>query len=172
MTPETDTDELKRNTPVSETTPSAKCGECGRIEGRHFAGCSRYGLPSFEELGRVNETNRDNPADASATCAQAEPVDPESEAANPVWDLVIQACAQAWGPGKLVWSQSPTELIVDIINERDEAMQDALRYRFLRVRGCALDGTDAQRDGLVHRCINLDEEIDALTQSDSTGVPK
>lgn len=48
-------------------------------------------------------------------------VDPESEAANPVWDLVIQTCAQAWPAGLLTWNQSPTELIVKLINERDEA---------------------------------------------------
>ena len=39
---------------------------------------------------------------------------------------------------------------------------DAARYRWLRVRGCAIDGTEHQREGLVRRCINLDEQVDAL----------
>lgn len=45
---------------------------------------------------------------------------------------------------------------------------DATRYRWLRVRGCAIDGTDAQRDGLVRRCVNLDEEIDKLASTDGS----
>jgi hypothetical protein len=53
-------------------------------------------------------------------------------------------------------------------DERMEKHRDARRYRWLRVRGCAIDGTDAQRDGLVRRCVNLDEEVDALMASAST----
>lgn len=40
------------------------------------------------------------------------------------------------------------------------------RYQWLRVRGCAIDGTEHQREGLVRRCINLDEEIDSLRAVD------
>lgn len=63
------------------------------------------------------------PSDCAPSTTPQKPVDPESEEANPVWDLVIQTCAQAWPAGLLTWSQSPTELIVKIINERDEANQ-------------------------------------------------
>lgn len=64
---------------------------------------------------------------APSESRQIEPVDPDSEAANPVWDLVIAKCAQAWPPGLLVWNQSPLELITTLINERDDAKADAIR---------------------------------------------
>lgn len=60
---------------------------------------------------------------SARSAIESTPVDPESEAANPVWDLVIQTCAQAWPAGKLAWNNSPTELIVDIINERDQVLE-------------------------------------------------
>lgn len=50
-------------------------------------------------------------------------VDPESEAANPVWDLVVEACQQAWPEKLLGWNNSPTELIADLVNERDRALE-------------------------------------------------
>lgn len=50
------------------------------------------------------------------------PVDPESEAANPVWDLVIEKCHSAYPEREgMQWGESPLELITEIINERDEA---------------------------------------------------
>lgn len=50
------------------------------------------------------------------------PVDPESEAANPVWDLVIAKCHSAYPEREgMQWGESPLELITEIINERDEA---------------------------------------------------
>lgn len=51
-------------------------------------------------------------------------VDPESEAANPVWDLVVEACQQAWPEKLLSWNTSPVELIVDLVNERDRALEE------------------------------------------------
>lgn len=45
--------------------------------------------------------------------------------------------------------------------------EDAERYRWLRVKGVAIDGTDAQRAGLVRRCVNLDEEVDSLRRAES-----
>lgn len=69
----------------------------------------------------INETLLEALRSTPPEALRSEPVDPESEAANPVWDLVIQTCAQAWPAGLLTWSQSPTELIVKLIDERDEA---------------------------------------------------
>lgn len=41
------------------------------------------------------------------------------------WELVIKTCRQAWPVKKKVfYCQCPTELIIDIINERDEAKND------------------------------------------------
>lgn len=50
-----------------------------------------------------------------------------------------------------------------------KAARDAERYRWLRVRGCAIDGSDAQKNDLVRRCINLDDEIDAAMKEASRG---
>lgn len=63
--------------------------------------------------------------------ALGEPLSPDDERANPVWDLVIAACCRAWSD-KRCYSDSPVELIADIINERDELRVDAERYRWLR----------------------------------------
>jgi hypothetical protein len=87
-----------------------------------------------------------------------------------VWDLVIQACAQAWGPRKLMWSQSPTELIVDIINERDEALANARRYLWLN----NTDNFLLQLDGKPVRlkCGDvLDRWIDARLERPGTQRP-
>jgi hypothetical protein len=43
-----------------------------------------------------------------------------------------------------------------------EDARDAARYRWMRVHGAALAGTETFRESLVRRCINLDEEVDAL----------
>lgn len=75
-------------------------------------------------------------------------VDPDSEAANPVWDLVIQTCAQAWPAGKLTWNNSPTELIVDIINARDDALDDVKRLHEEKMK-------------FFERVIELEREIQA-----------
>lgn len=51
---------------------------------------------------------------------RSEPVDPESEAANPVWDLVIAKCHSAYPERQgMSWGESPLELITEIIDERD-----------------------------------------------------
>lgn len=44
-----------------------------------------------------------------------------TDAENAVWDQVVQACSKAWKETPS-WSQSPTELITRIINERDDAL--------------------------------------------------
>ena len=44
------------------------------------------------------------------------------ERENEVWDEVIKTCAQAWD-GNHIYDNSPIELIVDLINERDKARQ-------------------------------------------------
>lgn len=49
---------------------------------------------------------------------------PEVEA---VWDLVVRACQSAWPGEKRGYGQSPIELIIDLINERDEALRSAQR---------------------------------------------
>lgn len=47
-------------------------------------------------------------------------------------------------------------------DERMAYRRDARRYRFLQIHGAALAGTEALNQGLVRRCVNLDEEVDAL----------
>lgn len=49
------------------------------------------------------------------------------QAENAVWHEVIGRCAKAWGKtaADMHWSQSPLELIRDIIDERDEAAAGA-----------------------------------------------
>lgn len=49
-----------------------------------------------------------------------------------------------------------------------ETTEDAERYRWLRIRGAALAGTEALEQGLVHRVGNLDEAIDNLRRADRT----
>lgn len=83
----------------------------------------------------------------SATTA----IDPESEAANPVWDLVIQTCAQAWPARTLNWNTSPTELIVDIINERDAARDTALEEAAVLCDGAGGDAGRAAGPKLAAR---------------------
>lgn len=52
------------------------------------------------------------------------PVDPDSEEANPVWDLVIEKCHSAYPERQgMNWNESPLELITEIINDRDEAVR-------------------------------------------------
>ena len=59
-----------------------------------------------------------------------EPVDPDDERANLVWDLVVKSCARAWkDKSKFYYNECPTELITDIINERDEALQSLATAR-------------------------------------------
>lgn len=85
----------------------------------HLAGlCDK----AADEIERQDRDLAYGQQQAALSETAATPIDPDSEAANPVWDLVIHACAQAWPAGKLAWNNSPTELIVDIINERDEAL--------------------------------------------------
>lgn len=91
------------------------------------AECFRY---------REEEADRDYQADQRAaapseTAKQISPVDPESEAANPVWDLVIAKCHSAYPERQgMSWGESPLELITEIINERDEALKNAGRWRW------------------------------------------
>lgn len=75
------------------------------------------------EIQRICQKQADADTERDALRSASAPIDPESEAANPVWDLVIQACAKAWGPRKLAWNNSPIELIIDIINERDDLLK-------------------------------------------------
>jgi hypothetical protein len=52
------------------------------------------------------------------------------------------------------------------VSAQDDPMSlvltDAARYRWLRVRGVAIDQTESQKRGFVRRCCNLDEEVDHL----------
>ena len=62
-----------------------------------------------------------------------------------VWDDVIEACQAAWPDRKpLVYSDSPTELITEIINERDEAATseaDRVRGWLLHLAGLCVEGS-------------------------------
>lgn len=51
---------------------------------------------------------------------------------NAVWDEVVNSCLRAWPDKRKYYNNCPTELIDDLINERDEARRDSSRYRWLR----------------------------------------
>lgn len=86
----------------------------------------RFPVPQSEDA-----TQSPGPAVAAPQATLSEtamPVDPESEAANPVWDLVIAKCHSAYPEREnMSWGESPLELITEIINDRDEwrAVADA-----------------------------------------------
>lgn len=70
---------------------------------------------------RINKLERSLAAErAKVAELEKRHADAIVEAENEVWDMVIEACHQAWPEDeKVFYNQSPTELIIDIINERD-----------------------------------------------------
>jgi len=94
----------------------AHCRNCGELdESELFA--DSYGSFYCKDTAGFAVTCRGQRDEALAALASKD----EEIEAN--WDAVIGACKQAWPEKeKLTYSQSPTELIIDIINERDEAL--------------------------------------------------
>jgi hypothetical protein len=98
-------------------TLSERMRDMGRIVEPVSYMCSKSFTTMAEEVATLE----------CALTAAREPIEPDDVRANGVWDLVIQTCAQAWdetadGP---TWGQSPTELIVRLIDERDAERERA-----------------------------------------------
>lgn len=56
------------------------------------------------------------------------------------WHEIVKACAQAWPDKNVVYSQSPLELIVQIIDERDEALAKAKQADWQPIEAAPKDG--------------------------------
>lgn len=73
-------------------------------------------------------------------CARAYAAQEGDAREDQIWDEIASVCQQAWPKKTLAWSQSPIELIVQIIDERDALQRrvEALTELLERVR-CAED---------------------------------
>jgi chromosome segregation ATPase len=91
----------------------------------------------------VNEKERLFDEIEAAEAQLAETQKETEIAVNEAWDEVLDALKQAWPDEMLVYDMSPCELIIRIINERDD-VQAQLAEKDRRIRELKADLEDAQ----------------------------
>lgn len=163
-------------------TVTLDCDEKGffRIQVEHAEAADEYvtGEDPADVLNKLMKFDSEHTEEAALPSAEARRIDYGS-----MWgfmrSVLTQGAAiyQDFAAGNLKDYEEYSARVDAAARERDdelkslpsaiaETTEDAERYRWLRIRGAALAGTEALEQGLVHRVGNLDEAIDNLRRAD------